>query len=288
MAERMYIRLSEINENRCIVRESTSGRVFVQKDLMHYNAHAFYLLQQNPHPYIAQIYDFWETPDGILHVIEGYVNGQTLTEYLWQNGPCSVEKTVDIGLQLCDALIHLHGLHPPIIYRDIKPNNIIIDEQGKIKLIDFETARIYQPGELEDTTILGTAGFAAPEQFGFLQTDARTDIYAMGVVLNYLCTSALPKEMLHTGTLQKIIETCLQLDPAERYATAYKLKTALQRTQKRQRRTRSTTALQHPFYKNIPGFRTGSKLKAVIAIFGYLAIIILPFTTSNTLNGAYA
>lgn len=217
-------------------------------------------------------------------IIEEYVNGQTLLDYLKQHGLLTDTEAIDIALQLCAALIHLHGMQPPVIHRDIKLTNIMIDEQKRVKLIDFDIARTYQPEQKSDTTILGTAGFAAPEQFGFTQTDARTDIYAMGVVLNYLCAGNHHHNAPHKGPLGKIIQKCLQIDPKNRYSNVFALQEALL-AEKNQPNVPKQVAIRHPFYKNIPGFRTGSAFKVILACLIYLCILTLPlwFTESKTM-----
>ena len=127
----------------------------------------------------------------------------------------------------CRILAQLHRAEPPIIHRDIKPGNIILTEDGTVKLLDMNAARQLSEGKEADTRLLGTAGYAAPEQYGFAQSDARTDIYAAGVLMNVLRTGCLPQEKLAGGSLRRIVRKCTHIDPNRRYASAGELLAAL-------------------------------------------------------------
>lgn len=119
---------------------------------------------------------------GSLCVVREYAEGLPLNQYVRENAP-SVSQVISIIVQLCDILSYLHGHTPPIIHRDIKPQNIIIDNNGKIKLIDFGISRVYDKEAKADTVFFGTQDFSPPEQYGFSQTDCRSDIFSLGVVL---------------------------------------------------------------------------------------------------------
>lgn len=140
------------------------------------------------------------------------------------------EKVIKIGRQLCEVLQYLHQMSPPIIYRDMKPANVMVRSNGDVMLIDFGTARYFKEGKLADTISLGTLGYAAPEQFGGMgQTDARTDIYGLGVTLYHLITDMNPSEPPYeikpireinpalSKALEYIIVKATQRDPNERY-----------------------------------------------------------------------
>lgn len=128
--------------------------------------------------------------------------------------------------ELCDVLAMLHAQN--IVHRDIKPQNIMIENNTHtLKLIDFDSARLIKPCYPNDTEYLGTVGYAAPEQYGEVQTDTRADIYSMGILMNELLTKKRPSELLYPGKLQKVIVKCIQVSPDKRFQTAEKLKRSL-------------------------------------------------------------
>ncbi len=144
------------------------------------------------HPNIVRVIDFFADA-GKYYLVMEYVDGSTLEDLLVHNGSAFQEAQVLAWLrQLCDALHYLHSQTPPIIFRDLKPSNIMVDRNGTIKLIDFGIARRFDPRKPTDTTALGTEGYAAPEQYGKGQTDARSDIYALGVTTHRLLTGFDP------------------------------------------------------------------------------------------------
>nr|WP_304576464.1 protein kinase [uncultured Clostridium sp.] len=126
-------------------------------------------------------------------------------------------------INLCSILDILHNQNPPVIHRDIKPSNIMIDNNGVLKLIDFDVSRVYREERNMDTHILGTKGYASPEQFGFEQTDCRSDIYSVGVLINVLTTGKHIKEKLNDGRLKGIIEKCTSISPDNRYSSVKEL-----------------------------------------------------------------
>ncbi|MBR4832192.1 MAG: serine/threonine protein kinase [Butyrivibrio sp.] len=187
------------------------------------------LLKELSHPYLPSIVDVIEE-DGRFLIVMDYIEGNTLERALDYLGPQPQEYVIEWGIQLCDVLEYLHTRKPPIIYRDLKPANIMLRPNGTITLIDFGTAREYKEANDGDTSYLGTRSYAAPEQFGGMgQTDARTDIYCLGATLYHLVTGHSPSEppyefkpirswnpSLSPG-LEHIIEKCVQSNPADRY-----------------------------------------------------------------------
>ena len=162
-----------------------------------------------------------------LTVIEEYIHGETLYEYQKKNGLFNEREAVEIICRLCDILSQLHSFDPPIIHRDIKPMNVMISNDEVVKLIDFDAARENVVGEVEDTYLMGIKEFAAPEQYGFGQSDARTDIYALGIMLNVMLTGEVPKNRIYgndSKTLTKIIKKCIMLEPDKRYKNVNELK----------------------------------------------------------------
>jgi Serine/threonine protein kinase len=146
------------------------------------------MLMRLSHPNVPQIVDYFPPDDtGVEYVVMDYVHGETVAQRLSRyQGRMSVDDIVSIGLQLCDALSYLHEQTPQIIHRDLKPSNVMIDKNGHVRLIDFGIARFYKEGVQFDTVLLGTPGFAAPEQEGGSQSDPRTDVYGLGALLYFL------------------------------------------------------------------------------------------------------
>src|SRR5258707_12157216 len=191
------------------------------------------------HQSLPRIYDYF-TDDQHWYIAMEYLTGKTLEERLksTRRGFLPVKRTLDIGLALCDVFHYLHTQHPPIIFRDIKPANIIITRSGRICLIDFGIARLYRPGR-KDTGPLGTPGYAAPEQYGRAHTTPQTDIYGLGATLQTLLTGKEPLELLQDGIplertrvipteLQTYLARMLERDATRRPHTMTEVKQALQ------------------------------------------------------------
>ena len=160
---------------------------------------------------------------GQVAVLEEYIQGDTL-EYLLQGALLSPKDAKSIMLDLCTALWVLHGLG--VVHRDIKPDNVIL-RAGEAVLIDLNASRVFKAQQGSDTKVLGTVGFAAPEQYGLSQTDQRADIYALGVLLNVMLTGKHPSIQLARGKYGRIIQRCTQTNPKNRYKSALHLMEAL-------------------------------------------------------------
>jgi len=188
-----------------------------------------HLLSSLEHAHLPAIYEHFIDATH-WYLVMDFIDGEPLDEYLKQiEEPClPMRDVIDIGLQLCDVLSYLHRLQPPVIFRDVKPANIMRTPGGRIYLIDFGIARRLKPGQKRDTTPLGSPGFAAPEQYGSAQTTARTDIYGLGATLYFLLTGHDPATTpFHLPpiltlcptlphTLAELITSMLALDPAKR------------------------------------------------------------------------
>lgn len=198
------------------------------------------MLKRLNHPNLPSIVDVIENEDTFLIVMD-YIEGNPLSKALDEYGAQPQEYVIEWAKQLCDVLDYLHTRNPAIIYRDMKPANIMLKPDGNITLIDFGTAREFKEKNLADTTCLGTVGYAAPEQFGGMgQTDARTDIYCLGATLYHLVTGCNPCEppyeilpirsinpQLSSG-LERIIIKCTQRNPEDRYQSCAELMYALE------------------------------------------------------------
>lgn len=198
------------------------------------------ILKKLNHPNLPSIIDVIDTEDSFI-IIMDYIQGNSLNRALEEFGAQPQEMVIAWAKQLCDVLGYLHSRTPAIIYRDMKPANVMLKPDGNITLIDFGTAREYKEKNLADTTCLGTVGYAAPEQFGGMgQTDARTDIYCLGATLYHLVTGMNPCEppyeikpireinpTLSSG-LERIIQKCTQRNPEDRYQSCAELMYALE------------------------------------------------------------
>lgn len=161
--------------------------------------------------------------DGRLIVVEEYVQGKSLKQVLDEQGLLNEEQAYKIAVQLADILVKLQNLEPSIVHRDIKPSNIIMGKNGHVNLIDFNAARHVNADKNEDTRMLGTVYFAAPEQFGFGQSDERTDIYGLGATINYIMTGDKPGAGIAECRFSDILKKCLMVDAKDRYRSAAEL-----------------------------------------------------------------
>ena len=162
--------------------------------------------------HLPQIMEVGEK-DGRTALLEEYVQGDTLRDIL-EGGLLTAAEARQITRQLCSALWVLHSMG--VVHRDVKPDNVIVRGKEAV-LIDFDASRIYKSAIQEDTQILGTTGFAAPEQYGLSQSDGRADIYALGVLLNIMVTGEHPSRKLAGGRIGRIVQRCTMVSPEKRY-----------------------------------------------------------------------
>ena len=199
------------------------------------------MLKKLDHPNLPSVVDVIDQEDSLIIVMD-YIEGRSLLDVLEEKGRQPADTVVGWAMQLCDVLAYLHSRRPPVIYRDLKPANIMLQPNGQLALIDFGTAREYKYSGDEDTTWLGTRGYAAPEQFGAHgQTDERTDIFNLGATLYHLITGQSPAEShfefrplgsilpeLQGSGLEKVVEKCCRPDPKDRYPGCGELMYALE------------------------------------------------------------
>ena len=152
-------------------------------------------------------------------VVEEFIEGDTLG-FLLKGALFSQEETKKIVKQVCQALWVLHSIGA--VHRDVKPENIILRGDQAV-LIDFDAARFHKPEAENDTQILGTTGFAAPEQYGLSQSDIRTDIYSLGVLINVMLTGEHPSKKLAPGKMGRIVDRCTHVNPQHRYKNVLRL-----------------------------------------------------------------
>lgn len=195
------------------------------------------ILKNLKHTGIPNIIDIFCEEDN-LYIVEDYIEGNTLENIVKASKFLSKDKLSKYALALCDIIAYLHSFKPPIIYRDMKPSNIIITPEDKVVLIDFGISRLYKENKSCDTIYMGSIGYAAPEQYGMGQSGVQTDIYGLGAVIHFMASGSAPLNI--TGPfkdenyvnvdieLKKIIEKCMQINPELRYSSVDKLKSDIE------------------------------------------------------------
>ncbi len=225
------------NSQLYLLRNKATHEPFILKAVAHRDI-GFDLdaLKTINHPNIVRVLDVYST-EKYTYFLKEYILGITLERHIDEYGPFHEKDALHIAVELCDILHYLHTLKPyPIIYRDLKPANIMITESRQIKLIDMDSVRQYKPASSKDTLYIGTEGFAAPEQFGFSQTDIRTDIYTLGTTLYYLLSGQYPSsdkfmlkniQVIQSGLSKKTcdcIKKSTMFNPEDRYQNIHALK----------------------------------------------------------------
>lgn len=226
----MYEDIDIINQRSDIVlvRSMEDGKLYVKKFLKDYNLSVYEYFKANPVKYMPRLIEVYEGSNNLV-IIEEYIEGSTISAVL-ENGRLKQKQAIAIAISICKIVSRLHNLTPPIIHRDIKPSNIILANDGAVYLLDINVAKWYKHDEVEDTKMYGTLYYAAPEQlgYGFGGSSEKSDIYAVGILLNVMLTGKLPKETKAAGEAWPIIERCISMDPDNRY-TANELIVALER-----------------------------------------------------------
>ncbi len=215
--------LADKNDSLTIqVRHKKIGKDLVLRSFSeNYSAYSFLLTIKCKN--LPEIYDVISCDDGQI-ILEEYINGITVSQAI-EATKYRFSTAKKVIYQLCNALSVLHA--NSIIHRDLKPDNVMITADGRVVLIDFNASRTHDQSLSKDTVIMGTVGYAPPEQLGLAQTDARTDIYALGIMLNVMLTGVHPSKKLPRGHAGKIVRKCTALSPDERYQSAQKLSNAL-------------------------------------------------------------
>jgi len=201
--------------------------------------HEAELLARLSHPNLPRVTDHF-SEEGKNYLVMEFVPGHTLLDYMQRNGlPRPLDEALGWASQICDVLGYLHSQQPPIIFRDLKPANVMITPEGQLKLVDFGIARIFKQGQAKDTQAYGTMGYSAPEQYGRGQTDARSDIYSLGVLLHQLLTghdpAATPFRLPPAGALNPAVPAHISAaiaratdnDPQQRFSSLAELRQAL-------------------------------------------------------------
>lgn len=177
------------------------------------------------HPNIPAFVEEWQGDD-YRFVVREYIEGQTLAEYGAAH-TFTERETIEIGIRLCDILCYLHSLKLPVVHRDIKPQNIILQEDGAVFLIDFGISRIYSEEKSADTVWCGTRDYAAPEQYGYMQTGVYSDIYSFGMTLTWMLTKDTIPIRAPKSALEKILAKCTAFDPQSRFQSIMEVRQRL-------------------------------------------------------------
>lgn len=233
-----------------LVKSKNVNGLFVEKEVSPEVFYLSLLRKEISNPHLSTIRYTYQNTDR-YYVIEEYIAGITLQQMLEEKIPFSEEDAIHYILQILDGLSAIHPLK--IVHRDIKPSNIMLSNDNVIKIIDFGIARTWQETRSKDTSFLGTEGYAAPEQFGFRQSDERADIYAVGVLLNCLLTKCITGQKSSCDKrIKAIIDKATSLDPDDRYPDAAALERALRDVQ-----------TGHNSW--IPGFRSNILWRKILA-----------------------
>lgn len=288
-----YEELSVLSDTKkcrtSLMRNKDTGELVVKKEMGKESFSVYSLLKSIKNKNLIKVLECFRDEDKTIE-IEEYVNGKRLDDY-FREKKATLEQVVDVGIALCEGLAPMHKLN--LVHRDIQPKNIIITNEGSLKIIDFDISRKENENATHDTTLLGTVGYAAPEQYGFAQTTNRSDIYSIGAVL---------KELSSFSELDKIIAKCMEMDPANRYENVEQLKNELEKIKGQVERKDNgfgsgsyndmefgtennngesdelpKITLKY-FIKTIPGFRRGNFIFMIIAIMMYGMILYAPYS----------
>lgn len=265
----IYEEIVELSNDKIyIVKSSLDDKIYIKKILPIENYEIYRQIKNLAILNIPEIYEIIEDNNKVI-IIEEYINGNSLKDILDKGQMLPEIKVIGYMLDLIDILEGLYSGSSHIIHRDIKPSNIMINNDGILKLIDFDISRIHKTDKSTDTTILGTYGYAAPEQFGFNQSDMRTDIYSIGATMNILLTGKLAIEELYTGNLSKIISKCIELDPDKRFQSIDELKNQLLKSQEKY-----NTMNKEQKNLKLPGFNSNKLVFKVIGSVWYAILIM--------------
>lgn len=255
----MYDILKTFNETTSLGMKD--GRVYVLKKIFVEDIELYKKLAVVDNPNIAKVYETIRIENNFFAVLE-FVQGQTLEDYVRKYGFMDDAQIKNVALQLCAGLEAVHSCG--IVHRDITPSNVMLDENGTVEIIDFGISRIKKTGSRTDTHLLGTQGYAPPEQYGFSQTGFESDIYSVGVLMNYLKTGCTVSERLADGALAPIIIKCTQVDKNNRYKNAASLAEDI-----------SGKLKLSNVFRSIPGFRQDIWWHKAIALLYYISAAVI-------------
>ena len=288
-----YEKIALFGENndrkRLLVRQKNSNKIFVLKEIEIENISIYESLQYIKNRHLAAVKNIIEIENKAV-VIEEYISGDILADKI-ENKNITKEDALDYTCQLFEVLSELEKVN--IVHRDITPKNILISSDNVVKLIDFGISRKTKEGRTKDTTILGTAGYAAPEQFGFMQTDIRSDIYSIGVVFHEMLTGKMPEgNKCICYDYKEFIQKCINISPENRFQTACQayeelMKNYIHYDAKSNENTvkftnsaykttgkQDTASVKQDYdYSKMPGFRSGALWKKILGVCVYVFLV---------------
>lgn len=246
-----------------IVKDIRDKSIWVKKEIDEHSLYAYNKIKGNTNINIAYVQNVLRC-DEKYFVIEEYVNGVNIADTVDENGPMELETVQKIMCQVCEGISFLHKNN--VIHRDITPTNVMISVDGAVKIIDLGISRIKKEYKDRDTTIMGTAGYVSPEQFGFTQTDVTSDVYSCGVLMNFMLTGSLPDECRYKGKMDYILNCCMQMNPGARYESIEELKNMIicYQTSKKD-------------FLKFPGFRSNKTWKKIVSTFVYMICTFFVF-----------
>jgi serine/threonine protein kinase len=257
--------ISRLSDSTVLCIYEPLDRLYIAKRVPKENRTLFEELKKINNPHIANVSIIDESENDLI-IYTKYISGETLADIIEERGPLPQEEITKIAVEICDGLAQIHK--KGIVHRDINPNNILISSDSVTKIIDFGIIRKNKPNVANDTLILGTPGYAAPEQFGFTQSSCRTDIYALGVLMNVMATGKLPNEKRATGKLGKVISKCIEIDSEKRFNTISEVQDALE----------EKSGVYGPidkFLAAMPGLRSKNSIVVTLAVIGYLLLLLI-------------
>ena len=218
-----YQKLTDLGKDTALVKDGQSGEISVCKHITG-NEEVFKKLCGIKCRSLACVTNVFEFENGSYALLE-YAPGKTIKSIIESGRLFSEKETAFIASELCDGLAVLHA--NGIIHRDVTAANVVISQSGEVKIIDYGIARLPRTDANKDTHILGTAGFAAPEQFGFAQSDERTDIYSLGVLINVMLTGEFPTDEICTGFFADTVKRCVSIEASKRFRSIDELKKSI-------------------------------------------------------------
>lgn len=276
-----YKTISTLDEDHgvMIVQHTETHKIFVKKTLSVYNRRVYDYLKTFPVKGTPRIYEVFENENQLI-VIEEYIQGNSLDEKLKESRSVPERQATLWMRQLCQIVMRLHACRPPIIHRDIKPSNVMLRDSGEVCLLDMNAARQASSMDTHDTRMMGTAGYAAPEQYGFGASDERTDIYALGVLLNVLLTGELPTKTLAAGRFRELIRRSTRLESEERHPTVHAFLEELEYASGAVQVHEPNAPTRRMSLRNdrLPGFRTDQTYRWILSALGYLLIFAACFS----------
>lgn len=272
-----------------LVRQKNSNKIFVLKEIEIENISIYESLKNIKNRHLAAVKNIIEIENKAV-VIEEYISGDILADKI-ENKNITKEDALDYTCQLFEVLSELEKVN--IVHRDITPKNILISSDNVVKLTDFGISRKTKEGRTKDTTVLGTVGYAAPEQFGFMQTDIRSDIYSVGVVFHEMLTGKMPEgNKCICYDYKEFIQKCINISPENRFQTAcqaykelmknyihYDAKlneNAVKFTNSAYKTTgkQDTASVKKDYdYSKMPGFRSGALWKKILGVCVYVFLV---------------